>query len=116
MTDHLQKSARQAVAERLAELISTGDLNSPYGGDVAKSNRGRPHYSVAFSQPRNLDGTVQVYGENFIMVRFMTRYQYLPHKGKFIFNNETDAGEFLTAAFIDHDEVRVDAVLEKARV
>ena len=63
------------MAEEISLWVISRNLNNPYGGDIHKGNSqsGKRYYSVTFSYPRAIDGTVDVYGPNFIMVKFVFR-------------------------------------------
>jgi hypothetical protein len=90
-------SERQQLAQRLADFICQNNLTTPYGGDVVKDGN---HYSVLFSTPRVLDGVVKVYGSKFIQIVYTTGYRALPHQGNAVFENETNALDFLNKAFV----------------
>lgn len=105
-------SARTEIAQRVAELIVSNDLATPYGGEATHIGR---YIAVTFSKPRDLDGSVEVFGPSFILVRYQTRYGFLPHRGRHVFNSEADALGFLKAAFVDLDEAATATYLSRAR-
>ena len=92
-------SARQELAQRIADFIRTSSLTTPYGGDVIKTGN---RYTILFSYPETLDGMVNVYGPKFIQVKFQTAYRSLPRTGNFVFESESDALDFLRLAFVKH--------------
>ena len=95
-------SSREMIANRIARFINVNKLNSPFGGDVSLYRGGKvPSYIVAFSIPRYLDGTVQVYSPTFILVRFNTSFRTLPASDSRVFTSEPDAIKFLKLAFVD---------------
>ena len=95
-------SERHSIANRIALFIIENRLASPYGGAVTLSKvTKRPCYTVAFSVPRVLDGTVSVYAPNFINVRWITGYRDLPHEDTVVFTSEADAINFLRLAFVE---------------
>ena len=96
------KSERHLIADRIAQFIVESDLKTPYGGDVSLSKvTRRPCYTVAFSAPRVLDGTVSVYAPKFINVHYLTGYRALPHEDSVVFTSEKDAVNFLRLAFVE---------------
>lgn len=105
-------SARQELAQRIADFIRTNNLTTPYGGDVAKHGN---HYTVLFSYPRNVDGAVNVYGPKFIQVTWMTQYRDLTRQGNRVFESESNAVDFIDKAFITLDFDRAMAVPHKAK-
>lgn len=90
-------SERRLLADRIATVITSKRLTSPHGGDVTrrKDSKSRDIYEVAFAQPRNLDGTVAIYSDHFLLVRYQTRYKNLPPKGNIVFKSEAALVEFL---------------------
>lgn len=98
------KSERNLIADRIAQFVIENQMTTPYGGDVSLSKvGGRPHYALAFSQPRHLDGTVQVFSPNFIAVRYITGIRALPHEDSRVFLSEADAINFLRMAFVERE-------------
>jgi hypothetical protein len=96
------KSARQELAERIADFINENEINSPFGGDVSLYRGGKvPCYVTAFAKPRVLDGTVSVYSPKFIQVRYQTGYRQLPASDSIVFSSEADALTFLRLAFVE---------------
>lgn len=107
---------RKEIAARIAAKIRELDLCTPYGGTPEWNRRqeGRGFYCVGFSKPRNLDGTVSIWGPTFILVKYQTRYQFLAAKDRHLFTSEADVLEFLEA--LHHlDSDRAAAVIAKAR-
>jgi len=94
-------SPREEIANRIAAFIRQENLCNPYGGDVTLSADRRSR-SVAFSKPANLDGHVDIYSPNFILISYRTRYHGLPHTDRRIFATEKDAVEFLRLAFVEY--------------
>jgi hypothetical protein len=105
-------SAREDLAQRIADVIVQHRLTSPYGGDVNKAGN---HYSVLFSTPRVLDGVVNVYGPKFIQVTYQTQYRDLPNRDNRVFESEQATVEFIEAAFVAHDFQRAVAIPTKAK-
>ena len=105
-------SARQELAERIADFIRTNNLTTPYGGDVLKSGN---HYTILFSYPRNLDGVVNVYGPKFVQVTFQTAYRDLPRIGNYVFESEANAVDFIDKAFVMLDFDRALAVPHRSK-
>jgi len=101
-TELKKPSPREMIANRIARFININKINSPFGGDVTLFRGGKmPHYLVAFSKPRVLDGTVSVYSPTFIQVRFNTSYRALPASDSRVFGSEANAIKFLKLAFVD---------------
>lgn len=95
------KSARAQLAERIASKIRDLSICNPYGGDVTKTkdSKNREIYSVLFSKPRNLDGSVAIYSDHFMLLRYKTRIQTLPHNGNQVFKDEKSLIEFIETSF-----------------
>jgi hypothetical protein len=105
-------SARQELAQRIADFIVNNRLTVPYGGDVIKSGN---HYTVLFSKAATLDGVVNVYGPKFIQVTYQTAYRAMPRTGKPVFESEASAVDFLDKAFVHHNFDAALAIPTKAR-
>lgn len=93
-------SARQELAQRIANFIIQHGMTIPYGGDVIKSGN---HYTILFSKAAVLDGSVDVYSSKFIRVVYLTQYRAMPQRGGPVFESETAALDFLNKAFVQHD-------------
>jgi hypothetical protein len=108
-------SAREQIAERIAAFIRSNSLNSPFGGDVVLSRRGKiPCYLVDFAKPRVLDGSIRVFGPKFIQIKYMTAYRALPHKDGVVFDSEENAIAFIKAAFVDLDFDKAESIPRKS--
>jgi len=105
-------SARQELAQRIADFIVNNRLTVPYGGDVNKSGN---HYSVLFAAAAVLDGVVNVYGPKFIQVTYQTQYRALPNRASPVFESESAALDFLNKAFVTRDFDAALAIPTKAR-
>ena len=106
-------SNRSALAERMAYFINELGLNNPFGGEITRgSGRGKP-YLISFSKPRYVDGTIYIYGEKFIQVKYQTAFRDLPERDSRVFTNEQDASMFIKKAFIDLDFVNALAITVK---
>ena len=97
-------SARQEIANRIAEKICEWRLTNPFGGEVSKSGN---YYGILFAIPRYLDGFVRVYGPRWILVETQGP---MAHYGNRVFESEANAIAFIKAAFVDHNEAAADAV------
>lgn len=95
-------SPRQQVAENLAETCMFGGLNESYGVNIAKgtSNSGKDYWGVTFAKARVLDGSIEVYSPNFIVVKWQTSFRDMAAKGRELFKSESAAKSFITANFI----------------
>ncbi len=98
-------SARNEAVIEAAKFINNHNLNNPYGGDVSllPTPRGGKYYSVLFSKPCNLDGTLEVYSLNYVRVTYKTRYHSLPHEDSRIFTSLDNALQFLYLAFVKYE-------------
>jgi len=105
-------SARQELAQRIANFILNNEMTTPYGGDVIKSGN---HYTILFSKAAVLDGAVDVYGPKFIRIIYVTQYRAMPHRASPVFESETEALDFLNKAFVLRDFDAALAVPTKAR-
>lgn len=102
-------SERQLAAQAIAEVIVNGQLTSPFGGDVILSQKPRPHYSVAFAKPRILDGTVQVFSTNFVVVRWQTAIRVLAASDSRVYTAE-NAARFIQLAFVEGKYEEAEAI------
>jgi hypothetical protein len=95
-------SPRQQVAENLADTCRFGGLNDSYGVNVAKakSKSGKEHWGITFAKAAILDGAIEVYSPNFIVVIWQTAIRDLPSRGRELFKSEADAKTFITKTFI----------------
>jgi hypothetical protein len=98
-------SDRAQTAHDIARLFNENGVNVPRGGDVEKleGRNQSTYYRVGFSYPTSLDGEVNVYGSNFILVWWSSSWQHaLGGEKKWVFL-EKDVMDFLRAAFVDVD-------------
>jgi hypothetical protein len=105
-------SARQDLAQRIADFILGHEMTTPYGGDVIKDTN---RYTILFSKPGVLDGSVNVYGPKFIQISYSTAYRDLPHRDHRVFESEADALAFLNKAFVVRDFDAALAIPTKAK-
>ena len=99
-------SPRQQVANNLADTCVFGGLNESYGVSIEKAvdKGGKEHWSVLFAKARTLDGVLQVYSPNFILVTWrgaLARVTDLPLQGSQVCRSESEAKQFLTSHFIN---------------
>jgi len=94
-------STRKSIALDLEDYIHRLGLDTgPVAGYMGHADeKGKPHV-VLFSLPRNLDGTIRVWGEDFIHIRWATAFHHMPENGYLVFEDKVDAKEFLRLAFI----------------
>lgn len=105
-------SARQEIAQRIANFIQSNGMTTPYGGDVIKSGN---HYTILFSKAAVLDGAVDVYGSKFIRVIYVTQFRAMPHRATPVFESEAAVLDFLNKAFVLHDFDAALAIPTKAK-
>jgi hypothetical protein len=86
------------IADRLARWITQHRLDNPYGGNASKSGRS---WDIGFSKPGVVDGTVKVFGPQFVQVKYRTPLRDLPNQDSRVFLHERDAALFLQWAFVD---------------
>jgi hypothetical protein len=98
-------SARIDVAQRIADFIDEHGLARVFGGEVAQSGD-KKYYSIGFSLPATLDGTVRVYSPKFILVEFAGRHG----NGRSVFDSPENVLAYLMARFVSFDLVAADAV------
>jgi hypothetical protein len=101
-----QISPRHALALRLADFIIRHNLTNPFGGDVDKDGRS---YGILFARPRTLDGLVQVYGPQFILVQSSGPFG----DGSHVFASEEHALAYLKSRFVDLDYAAANAIPRK---
>ena len=92
-------SVRSDIADRFANAFNANRLNDSYGVSVGKGGGDR-YYTVTFCKARVLDGVVNVYGPKFILVKWMTQFRDMPHKGQEKFESEGDALKFIQDYFV----------------
>lgn len=93
-------SARSDFAAKLAAQLVDLGLNDCYGVDVGQSHvKGKP-YVITFCKARVLDAQLTVYGEKFILVKWMTAFRDMPHTGQEKFTSEAAAMQFVKDSFV----------------
>ena len=113
-----EKSPRLSCAEKLAEFINQNGLANPYGGEVNRGidRKNRAYYAVSFSALANIDGVVSVYSPKYFVVKFTTRYKFLPANTTVLFKHHEDLFAFIKAAFVDLNGEAAQVLIEKARI
>lgn len=97
----MSSSSRKQIVQEILDFTINNDLCQPYGGAYEKDSN---HYVIPFCQPRNLDGFVRVYSENFIQISYHSRYTNLEGgNGQKVFDSKENAINFLTAAFVEYN-------------
>lgn len=101
-TDTFLMSPRRQVAQNLADTCMFGGLNDSYGVNIAKSKSksGKEYWGVTFCKARTLDGSVEVYSPNFIVVAWQTGFRDMPAAGREVMRSESAAKTFITKNFI----------------
>ncbi len=99
-------SPRHEVAQGLAETCIFGNLgvvlNDGEGGLIAKGEEnGKSFWSVGFSKPKLVDGSIKVYGPSFILLKWEGKMG----NGSQVFRSEHEAKSFLQSKFIQPKEV-----------
>lgn len=100
-------SARKDLATRLFEFCNEVGLNEVYGCIQHLEGKLR---TITFCKAKILDGTISIYGLNFIQVKYKTAIRDLPHNDSRIFNKEDHVKEFLKAAFVDFDSELAESI------
>ena len=95
-------SPRESVAQELYETCLFGGLNESYGASMGKRTdaKGKSYWDVSFCKARTVDGTVKVYSEKFILVKWQTQFRDMPHQGQEVFKNVNAAKSFLVKSFV----------------
>lgn len=95
-------SPRQQVAQNLADTCVFGGLNDSYGVNIAKSKSasGKEYWGVTFAKAAILDGLIEIYSPNFIVVVWATGFRDMAAKGRELFKSEAAAKTFITKNFI----------------
>ncbi len=93
-------SERKDLATRLFEFCNENGLNEVYG--CIENLEGKLR-TITFCKAKILDGQINIYGLNFIQVKYKTAIRDLPQNDSRIFNCETHVKDFLKAAFVDLD-------------
>lgn len=105
-------SKRSELAEHMAEYVRDNNLDLVFGGDVSRTSD-RRGYVVLFSRPRTLDGSITIYSEKFILIRFAG-----PAYGSdgLVFDSESNALKFMELAFVECDfEAALDVPTKPAK-
>lgn len=99
-------SIRQEIAEDFADYLKQLGFNDVYGVNVelitpptTNGKKARSYYNVTFCRTAILDGSVRIFGPNFILVTYTTAIRYLPHRGHFRFDNVDEAKEYFLSTF-----------------
>ena len=100
-------SARKDLSTRLFEFCNEHGLNEVYG---CLENLDGKIRTLTFCKARILDGQINIYGLNFIQVKYKTAIRDLPHEDSRIFNNESHVKDFLKAAFVDFDSELAESI------
>lgn len=84
------KISSQEIQSTIANWAGTWGFDAPYGilTGASTSKSGKPYKSVTFGRRRTLDVEVQIYNQNFIVVR-------TNRHGNMSFNSYTEAQKFL---------------------
>ncbi|HRC95212.1 MAG TPA: hypothetical protein PK317_00285 [Coprothermobacter proteolyticus] len=95
-------SPREDVAQELLETVVFGGLDEVYGASKEKRTdaKGKSYWDVSFCKARTVDGTVKVYSEKFILVKWQTQFRDMPHQGQEVFKNVNAAKSFLVKSFV----------------
>lgn len=95
-------SARQQVANNLADTCMFGGLDDSYGVSVQKgtAKSGRDYWGITFAKAAMLDGIIEVYSPSFIVVAWQTAYRDMAAKGREVFKSEQGAKAFLIKNFV----------------
>lgn len=93
-------SAREDLSTRLFEFCNEVGLNEVYGCLESLDGKIR---TVTFCKAKVLDGQINIYGLNFIQVKYKTAIRAMPQNDSRIFNKESHVTDFLKAAFVDYD-------------
>jgi len=93
-------SERQELSIRLSEFCSQVGLDEVYGCIENLDGKVR---TLTFCKAKILDGQINIYGVNFIQVKYKTAIRDLPQNDSRIFNSEVNVKDFLKAAFVDFD-------------
>lgn len=97
-------SAREEVADGLADTCVFGGLNESYGVSKAKDEaNGKNFWSVTFAKARSLDGVIKVYSPTFIHIKWegaLAKAAGLAFRGHEVFKSEAEAKKFLCDHFI----------------
>jgi hypothetical protein len=95
----MSTSHRLDVADAIALKLYDYNLNDAYGVQVGQSHvKGKP-YVVTFCKAAITDGTVVVYGEKFILVKWQSRRHDVAHTGQEKFTSVDDAMAFIKESF-----------------
>ena len=96
-------SPREQAADNLVETCAFGGLNDSYGIQKVKMTnpKGKTYWHVTFCKARYLDGSIDIYSERFILVKWRTAYRTMAAEGQELFKNEDAARDFIAKSFIN---------------
>jgi hypothetical protein len=104
-------SERRRMVTRFETFLNDIGLNEVYGVIVKPEGRVK---TLTFCKARILDASVNIYGMNFIQVKWQTGIRALAHEDARVFTTEANAMAFIRAAFVDFDFATAEAVPTKA--
>lgn len=96
-------SPREDAAQELNETCRFGALDEgPHCGKPTRMSdkQGKTYWDVAFKKLDLVDGTIKVYSEKFILVKWQTQFRDMPHQGQEVFKNVNAAKSFLVKSFV----------------
>ncbi|MCX7592625.1 MAG: hypothetical protein N2235_02475 [Fischerella sp.] len=93
---------RQQIAADLVEFFVAKNLAQVYGSEIGQGTNkiGRTYYTVTFCRAYKLDGVVNIYGPNFIQIKWQGAARDLGRRGSEVFRSVADAEKFLWAHFV----------------
>ena len=93
-------SAREELMKEVLSFVERNYLASVYSGyGLSKDKKYR---YILISRPRVLDGEIRIYGEKFLLLKYITGYRSLPHNDNRVFTSTEDLIKFLQLAFVDY--------------
>lgn len=101
LQDKLFEQYPKIFADKLADFCKQNGLNDSYGVDVGQvTEKGKTLYHVTFCKARVLVGVIKVYSPTFVLVKWMTQFRDMPHKGQEVFKSQSAAEQLIKTSFV----------------
>lgn len=91
--------SRTQYSEDLFSFLNEHLGTGPTAGHFQQITGKGSHILLTFGTSRTLDGSVHVYGENFVLIKWNTTYRGLPGVGRRVYTAE-NARKFIQLAFV----------------
>jgi hypothetical protein len=92
---------RFKAVENLVEFLIGEELNDVYGveSSICRDSKNRPYANIIFCKAFVTDGSIAVYSDKYIIVKWHTQRRDLPFKGSQLFRDLIEAKQFISDFF-----------------